>query len=361
MKLLPYTKAACDKLKIVFHADDVDGEVAESIVSVLDEFELEGDARRLSSQGKAYRARYRVAINDRDGLVVEITPTRPDNTEWAMTWEYTPSHLLKADREQLGVIANKILGSDAQRLLSNSEVYEEDVAIDFPVDIADVAIESRDKSSCSTWGKSQGADSRLQTLYFGSWSSVQHQTAYDKIAELEYQLAKRSTAKLSDMVDKAKRLGPRLRIEDRQRLSRCPVPLHRLGDLREPFAGFHIYSFAGAREYLTDPLGKVTLALAKAMGLQSALKELPKAERERVRHALATSHVEWWDASVYTGAMTSVLKATGLFPAYAFDPVGRANSAPERRYLARKQRTSKRGARSSYFGGLDDEDDEDRE
>jgi hypothetical protein len=254
------------------------------------------------------------------------------------------------------VLAKEILGTDSQRLLSNVSVYLLHVAVDHEVEVADVAIESRDKSTSGCWGKTINAKGRLQSQYFGSSASDQHQIGYDKRDEVLAALARRPGTKLSQVKAEADNLTPRLRLEDRQRLSRCPVPLHRLADLREPFAGFHIYSYVDAEAELADETGRLILALAKAEGLQRVLKLLERKSRDKVRSALAKCRVEWWDADVYRKAVRQVVFATGLFPKAAFDKNERAATQVESRYQARKQRAEKRGAKADPFVGLDDDE-----
>ncbi|MES2717827.1 MAG: hypothetical protein V4795_18820 [Pseudomonadota bacterium] len=372
MKLIPYEKAVIDKLKIVFHAHDVDRGTAKSITSVLNDMVEEKKARRLSSQGKGYIDRFSILLNKKDGLLVEINPNRPDNTPWAMTWEYTPSHLRKTDRAKLLALARQILGASARELLMGVAVYEIHLAVDFLQDIANVMIESRNKTSCGAWGKTFGTAARLQSQYFGSSKSDHHQIAYDKRAEVLAAYAKRPETKVSQVRARRDDLEPRLRVEDRQRLSRCPVPLHKLQDLREPFAGFHIYSLAVAEAFLKDQVGRLVLALAQASGLQLALHQLDKASRERVRQQLAAAHVDWWDARVYQHAVTAALKATQLFDSQAFTAEGGAGSAVDHWYAGSRERQNQRStglngatgrtADNDYLDevfGADDEEDGD--
>lgn len=369
MKLIPYEKAVIDKLKIVFHAHDVDRGTAKSITSVLNDMVEEGKAKRMSAQGKGYLDRFRIPLNDKDALLVEINPNRPDNTVWAMTWEYTPSHLRKTEKAKLLALARQILGASARELLMGVAVYEIHLAVDFLQDIANVMIESRNKTSCGAWGKTFGTAARLQSQYFGSSKSDHHQIAYDKRAELLAAYAKRPETKVSQVRARRDELEPRLRVEDRQRLSRCPVPLHKLQDLREPFAGFHIYSLAVAEAFLKDQVGRLVLALAQASGLQLALHQLDKASRERVRQQLAAAHVDWWDARVYQQAMTAALKATQLFDAQAFTADGGAGSAVDHWYAGAREKQNQRSTAATgrtaddYYlddvFGADDEDEED--
>ena len=272
--------------------------------------------------------------------------------------------MLKAGRKGLKELATEILGTDSQALLSRACIYEHHIAIDFPIDIADIAIESRDKSACGAWGKTIGSNTRLQTLYFGSASSDHHQIAYDKRAEILYALTQKPETKLKHLADRTAELGPRLRVEDRQRLSRCPVPLHRLRDLREPFSGFHIYSYDLAASRLKSTQEQLVLALAKTVGLQAALKHLSKSERETARRALAKCQVEWWEPSTYSQAITSVLQATKLFPLAAFELAGPHQRPAEYRYVERQAGEAARGTkRARAFSGLDvsgDDDDEDK-
>ncbi len=359
MKLPPYTKAVADKLKAVFPADDLTPDVMASVKSNLDDLVADRRATTLSIDKKGYKNRYRVPLTDGDALFVDIYPNDPGRTEWRMVWKYTPSKLNKSDREKLRVLAKEILGTDAQRLLGNVSVTELHVAVDFEVNIADIAIEARDKSACGCWGKTIDARGRLQSQYFGSSASDHQLTAYEKRDEVLAALARKHRTRLSHIKAAADDLSPRMRLEDRQRLSRCPVPLHRLADLREPFAGFHIYSYvdAEAAMELDDETGRLVLALAKAEGLQRVLKLLDKSARDKVRTALAASQVEWWDAAVYAGAVRKVILATGLFPKSAFDLADRLDTEVEARYQQRKQRAEQRGAKPDPLIGLDDEED----
>ncbi len=360
MKLPPTNRAVADKLKIVFASDDLLGDTADAITSTLDDLVTARRVTKLSTQQKGYRNRYRVPITDDDALIVEINPNRPDHTEWAMAWEYNPAHLRKkTHRQTMRDLAKEILGTDAKRLLSNVSIYLIHIAVDFPGKLDDIAIESRDKSSCGSWGKRFYANGRLQTLYFGSSESDHQQTAYSKTDEILAALARKPQATLRQVTAATKELGPQFRLEDRQRLSRCPVPLHRLDDLREPFAGFHLYSFEEADEKITDTLGRMTLALAKSEGLQRALQLLSKSERETLRKKLTRCQVEWWDASLYLDAVRKTLMATGLFPASAFDPDTITDQQVENRYQIRKNRASKKRDESDAFLGLDDEENDD--
>lgn len=360
MKLPPTNRAVADKLKIVFASDDLLGDTADAITSTLDDLASTGRATKLSTQQKGYRNRYRVPITEDDALIVEINPNRPEHTEWAMTWEYNPAHLhKKSQRQAMMDLAREILGTDSKRLLSNVSIYLIHIAVDFLGKLDDIAIESRDKSSCGSWGKRFHANGRLQTLYFGSSETDHHQTAYAKSDEMLAALARKPGTTLSQVAAAAKNLTPQIRLEDRQRLSRCPVPLHRLDDLREPFAGFHIYSFQEADEKITDPLGRMTLALAKSEGLQRAIQLLSKSERETFRKKIARCQVEWWDAAVYRAAVRKTLKATGLFSDSAFDLDTITDQRVENRYQMRKGRAANRGTGKDNFVGLDDDDDND--
>ena len=359
----PFGKAFCDKLKIVFHVHDLSGGVAKQIDRVLRDLLTAKPiigvpaATRIAHQAKAYRHRYRVPLNDRgDALIIELRPNRPDHTCWAMTWEYNPSHLTKEERKAFITLTRTILGSSAQRLLDRAAVYEPHTAIDFPVELADVAIENRDKSACGAWGKSFAAGGRLQTQYFGSSASDAHDIAYDKRDEILAALASKPGVTLRAVADKAAKGKPRLRLENRQRLSRCPVPLHRLDDLREPFAGFHIYSFDTARDVLTDNLGRTVLALAQAVGLQAALGTLDKRGRETIRSALAETLVEWCDDRVYAQAIEQVVKDSCLLSDRAFDRSDKFIRDAERWYRERlnqvQARRKKAQAANRYFDDL---------
>ena len=361
MNLPPTHRAVADKLKIVFASDDLVGDTAEAITSTLDDLASTGRTTKLSTQQKGYRNRYRVPITELDALIVEINPNRPKFTEWAMTWEYNPAHLRKkSQRQAMRDVAREILGTDSKRLLSNVSLYLIHIAVDFPGKLDDIAIESRDKSSCGAWGKRFQANGRLQTLYFGSSETDHHQTAYSKSDEMLAALARKPRTTLSQLTAAAKELAPQFRFEDRQRLTRCPVPLHRLDDLREPFAGFHIYSYEEADEKITDTLGRVTLALAKSEGLQRAIQLLSKSERETFRKKLARCQVEWWDAALYQSAVRKTLSATGLFSASAFDVDAKAGQQVENRYQMRKGRAAKQNTQPDHFVGLDDEDEDSR-
>ena len=361
MKLPPTNRAVADKLKIVFASDDLLGDTAEAITSTLDDLVSTGRATRLSTAQKGYRNRYRVPITDDDALIVEINPNRPEHTEWAMTWEYNPAHLRKkSQRQAMMDLAREILGTDSKRLLSNVSIYLIHIAVDFPGKLDDIAIESRDKSSCGTWGKRFQANGRLQTLYFGSSETDHHQAAYSKSDEMLAALARKPRTKLSQVTTAAKDLSPQFRVEDRQRLSRCPVPLHQLNDLRKPFDGFHIYSFEEADEKITDTLGRMTLALAKSEGLQRAIQLLSKSERETFRKKIAPCQVDWWDVDVYRAAVHKTLKATGLFSDSAFDADTITDQRVENRYQMRKGRAAKRSTRPDPLVGLDDEDDDNK-
>ena len=136
------------------------------------------------------------------------------------------------------------------------------------------------------------------------------------------------------------------------------MPLHRLADLREPFAGFHLYSYAEAEVELTDEKGRLVLALAKAEGLQRVLKLLGKSSRNTMRQALAASQVEWWDAAVYRAAVCQVMLATGLFPKAAFSLDDRLDTQVDARYQLRKRRAAQRGAKADPFVGLDDDEED---
>lgn len=368
MKLPKYDKAFADKLKIVFHKADVDGEVADAVIEVLNDLVAVGRAKRISSQGKGYRDRFRIPLDSHTAnayndahLVVALNPTRPDRTEWHMTWENNPSRLDKDGRKRLRALARELLGPAAQRLLVNACVQEVHTTIDFPVHISEVAIEVEDKNSAGAWGKRFADHGLLQTLYFGSSSSDHQLCVYDKRAELLAAFASRPDVKLDMVKDKVDKNIKRLRIEDRQRAAPTPVPLHRLADLREPFAGMHIYSYSEAELDLNTTLHKVTLELAKERGLQAALKLLGKSERETFRRALARCRVDWWNASTYAGAVTAVVKATGLFPEEAFDVLSRQSSYAEQLYQERKQRMQTKTQRAaedlrSYLEVDEDED-----
>lgn len=362
MKLPPTNRAVADKLKIVFSTDDLLGDTAEAISITLDDLVSAGTATKLSTQQKGFRNRYRVPITDDDALIVEINPNDPMRTEWGMTWEYNPAHLRKkSQRQAMRDKAREILGTDSKRLLSNVSISLIHIAVDFPGKLDDIAIESRDKSSCGAWGKRFHANGRLQTLYFGSSETDHHQAAYSKSDEMLAALAHRPRTTLSQVIAAAKELGPQFRLEDRQRLSRCPVPLHRLDDLREPFAGFHIYSYDEADDNITDTLGRMTLALAKSEGLQRAIQLLSKSERETFRKKLSRCQVEWWDAAVYRAAVGKTLKATGLFSISAFNVDAKTGQQVENRYQMRKGRAANRGTQPDQFVGLDDENDDDKE
>lgn len=368
MKLPKYAKAFADKLKLVFHKADVDGDIADAVVEVLNDLVASGRAKRISSQGKGYRDRFRIPLHDSQtnrynefDLLVALNPTRPDRTDWRMTWEYIPSRLDKEGRKRLRNLAGELLGTAAQRLLGNACIQEVHTSLDFPVHISEVAMEVEDKQSAAAWGKTFGNQGVLETMYIASPRSDHHVCAYDKRAQFLAAFASRPDVTLKMVKDKVDQGIKRLRIEDRQRASHNPVPLHRLGDLRQPFAGLHIYSYAEAEFELESTLHKVTLELAKDRGLQAALKLLSKTERETMRRALARCRVDWWNSSTYAEAVTAVVKATGLFPEEAFDPLSRQTSYAEQLYLERKERnqTKSRQAHEELRSHLDDEDDED--
>lgn len=363
MKLPPLTKAVADKLKIAFACDDISSGLAEEITTGLNDLVSNDRATVISTNKKGYRNRYRIPLNDDgDSLIIDINPHDPQRTYWRMVWEYNPSKLNKDQRIALMLLAKEILGTDYRRLLSNVCICELHVAVDFPVKISEVAIESRDKSASAVWGKTIDGRGLLQTLYFGSSTTDHHQTAYDKRDEVLAALVRKHRTTLSKLSASADGMDERLRLEDRQRLSRCPVPLHRLDDLREPFAGFHIYTYEDAETHLHDQVGRLVLAVAKAQGLQVALKLLDKSSKETVRRALAKCQVDWWQASTYSRAVHKVLAATGLFPKDAFDADGREHTELERRYQLRKAAARARGtAKPGRVIDLDDEADGDDE
>lgn len=290
MKLPPTNRVVADKLKIVFSSDDLLGNTAESITCTLDDLVRASSATKLSTQQKGYRNRYRVRITDDDGLIVEINPNDPSRTNWAMTWEYNPAHLRrKSQRQTMRELAREILGTDSKRLLANASVSVIHLAVDFAGKLDEIAIESRDKSSCGAWGKRFHANGRLQTLYFGSSATDHQQTAYSKSDEMLAALARKPRTTLSQLTGAAKGLGNQFRLEDRQRLTRCPVPLHRLDDLREPFAGFHIYSYKEADEHITDTLGRMTLGPASPL-----FARLPGTEFRHHRPSVFRGFLRLW-------------------------------------------------------------------
>ncbi len=343
MRLLPFKRAALDKLKFAFAQDDIEAH-AQSITTTLDDMVRSKRATTLSSQAKGYNNLYRVPLTSDDALIVEINVNRPDHAVWGLTMKYTPSHIRKSQRKDVVAIVNEILGTNARELLGNAALYEVDVAVDFEVELRDVAIEARDKLSCGAWGKTFGGKNILQALYFGSSASDSQFIAYDKAAELHSQLAKMKdrSVELKRIVEKSSSQGARLRLEDRRSLSRVPVPLHRLSDIPAPFSGFHVYSFKEADSKVKNSMERQTLALAKAVGLQSALLGLEKRERESMRRKLSGCQVDWWNSSHYAKALETGLKATGLFPDDAFDKAGRRTSSAEISYRARKKNADKR-------------------
>jgi len=374
MKLIKRKRAVADKLKLVFHANDVAGANAEYITRVLDDYVQQELATTLSVQQKAYANRYRVPLDEEgSALFIEVNANQPERNPMALTFEWTPSHLKLAGRNKLRTVVPEILGTQSSRILTNALVYNLDIAIDFPVDIQDVAIELEGKSVCGVWGKSWGKGPHLQTLYFGSSASDHHATAYDKLAELHSQLSSSpptadKTTTLKRLVDRATLQGPRLRLEDRVRLGRCPVPLHRLDAVRDPFAGFHVYAFAEAEARASNNWQRLTIALAKAVGLAAAAKHLTKSERETMRKLLAKCQVEWWDAAKYRSAVTDVLKDLRLFPDAAFDTATRSSSECETLYQERLARKTQRGKSSTVTGlskadedfrGLEDDEEYD--
>lgn len=357
MKLPKYEKAVADKLKIVFHKDDADGEIAAAVTAVLNDLVAEERATRISSQAKGFRDRFRVPVSGKEAVIIEINPNKPQATDWRMTWEYNPSKVGKEGRAAAAILAKEVLGPGSQRMLANACIRKLHIAIDFEQHISDVAIEVAEKSASSAWGKTFNGDPMLQTMYFGAWASDHQLVAYDKEAEVLAAYAKKPDVTLQMVKNKAEKQRRRLRIEDRQSLTRNPVPLHRLADLREPFAGMHIFSYAEAEMEIENSLHRMVLELAKAVGLQAALKYLKKSERETMRKALARCRVDWWEPGTYLNAATTALKAGGLFPDFAFDLGERESSHAESLYAQRKGRSQqKSGFRVNEAD--DDEDDE---
>lgn len=358
MKLPKREKAFIDKLKIVFHKDDIDAEVSESIKEALDELVAGQMASAISTQRKGFQRRYRVPLNEHHALIVEVLPNTPLRTDWHMAWEYNPSKLTETERDGLVVLARQILGSRFNHLLSNACIKELHVAVDFKVHISEVAVEVIDKAVSATWGKCFGSDGMLQTLYFGSSASEHHLTAYDKSAQVLAAYAAKPHVKLKMVADKAAKQSPRMRLEDRQRPTRNPVPLHRLDELRQPFEGAHVFSFDEAKVDLKSSIHRVALELAKERGLQAAIKVLGKSEREGFRKALMRSQVDWWDARKYGAQLEAALKAIGLFPDSAFDTAARQTCLVERRYQERKQGRQEGGGTASPLDLSDLEDDD---
>lgn len=358
MKLPKREKAFIDKLKIVFHKDDIEPERSESIKEALDELVAARKASAISTQRKGFQHRYRVPLNERHALIVEVAPNTPHRTDWHMAWEYNPSQLNEAEREGLVILARQILGNRFNQLLSNGCIKELHVAVDFKVHISEVAVEVLDKAVSGAWGKGFGSDGMLQTMYFGSSKSEHHLTAYDKSAQVLAAYAAKPHVKLTMVAEKAAGQKPRLRLEDRQRPTRNPVPLHRLDELRRPFEGVHVFSYAEAELDLQTSLHRVALELAKERGLQAAIKVLGKAEREGFRKALMRSQVDWWDARKYGAQLEAALKAIGLFPDSAFDTAVRQTCLVERRYQERKQNQQGSGETMQPLDLSDLEDDD---
>lgn len=247
MKLPKQQKAFIDKLKIVFHKDDIDEETGESIIESLDELVTGKKASAISTRRKGFQRRYRVPLNERHALIVEVQPNTPNRTDWHMTWEYNPSKLTEAERAEMAVLARQILGNRFNHLLSNACIKELHVAVDFKVHISEVAVEVIDKTVSATWGKNFGSDGLLQTLYFGSSKSEHHLTVYDKSAQVLAAYAAKPHVTLQMVTDKAAKQSPRMRLEDRQRPTRNPVPLHCLYELRRPFEGVWVFSYEEAK------------------------------------------------------------------------------------------------------------------
>ena len=141
----------------------------------------------------------------------------------------------------------------------------------------------------------------------------------------------------------------------------CSCSLYQLQDVRDPFLGVHVYALKDVQKLMKSVQDRLFLRVAQLDGLQAALNMLPKSERETMRRRFTKAQVSWWSPAVFVGALTTSLKATGLFPPEAFKADMQAGTEGDRQYRLRKQRAAARvkvRTEDPHFAGLDEEEDD---
>ncbi|MDO8769383.1 MAG: hypothetical protein Q7K57_11900 [Burkholderiaceae bacterium] len=319
MKLIKPGKSFLDKLRVVFPAPLFGPATVLGILESLTEIGKTHEVRKRSAQGKAFIERRGILLNERDFLEIELCPNKTEYP-YGMTLEWNPAHLNKRESALLVGTIKTMFGSQFSEIIRQALVYRVDTAIDFKARIQDIAFESRHKQTGSVWGKNYDGTGYVETIYLGSPASDSRDRMYGKTAELYWQLAQfpKHDTEIKRLLKKDAKGGPRLRIENTRTLSRNPVPLHRLKDIPPPFEGIHVYSYVDAEKWCVETVDRLTLELAKNIGLNSALKHLPPDDRAVLRKKLEDCMVEWWNPSLHHDAIGVGLQATGLFPEKAF-------------------------------------------
>ena len=328
--LIPFAKAAADMIVLRWHKDDLPVKKMKEVRQVLKDKAEAEELTAISSERKGFRYRFVLSLDPDDKMrkaVIQLWPNNLENAHAAMTVQWNPARLLKTHRETLLAMFQDLFGSDFRRLMMAAGLEDIDVAIDFPVAINDIAFEVREKNTAMTWGIKWANKAVVQTIYCGTTDQVK---AYDKGAE---QSAKTKTWDTKLVEGAADEEGQRMRVEARISLHGHSMPLNRLGEVRDPFQGVHIYSYKNVAAAFDDsPEDKLFLLAVKHLSLPVALGVYGRTQREKKRRALVDCHVEWWNEKVFGNALITAVKGVRLLPDDAFDPKAQTMNGWEKLY-----------------------------
>lgn len=342
MKFRPLMQPGLDKLRLLVVKELLPKPKQLSMVRTIEELKAEYLIQNRSSQHKAFKHRYSVPLQDYDNLEVELCPHKTDYP-YSATLEWNPNHLGPEGSVKLKEFLQAFFGSDID-LLSKVLVQRVDAAVDFAVHISSIAAESRYAHKGTVWGREFNGKGHMETMYIGPMEDS-HLLVYDKHVEEGSKLgggsANRKKADYDAVIRQAitrekKKMPGRTRVE-RKYVLRNPVPLHRLGDIPPPFQGIHLYAFDDAKALAKTTSQRLLIALAKVVGLNTALKHLPQDERKAHRDWLADAHVEWWEPGKYTTSLKDLLSALDLFDPDAFKKSEQRGTQIDLIYKARRR------------------------
>ena len=306
-----------DKLRIGI---DTTGRKLDIVKEVCADLVKAKTARTLRSTGQTHSHRYSITVHNGHTMLVEFVPHVREGGHPLFVLELNPNKLGRKGLAEARVILKQFFEEAYDKVMGSAFVTLIDYFADYPVPPQDVFIDMTRKEVCAVWGIQFDGQWKLQTLYFGAGGTDGQVRAYDTQDQAAAALARsgRDGTLEEALSADGKVAGCRMRVEAR----RYPksVPLRELHKLENPFARVAIAKIDADAPEFQDPLGRLLLTAASAVGWKLALHRLgEKTLIRKYRRAFAKYHCEWWNPDAAAVDVAVAVLRTGLFPESAFD------------------------------------------
>lgn len=295
-----------------------------------------GRCERAYPQGGRYRENFRIRLNGGSAAYVQIGALIPARQKGGIRVVVNPARFQLGDAEQLNRIMRRIVGREYDQLILRPLINSIDFAVDiFHASLMRLVVGYKNAQRLTVMAKRMAQNCHIEGYNFGSVSSDYFSVAYDKSAERVHAALLRIVAQIKRKsgsqdiepltANAIKQMKVSIdgvemvRVEVRGKKLRG-LPLWKLDGLTNRFERFQFVDLGSTGIRLSALTERAFLAMCRQDGVKAALAAFKGTNEERAVNAFwRNGQAAWWKPEPMWRQGCAALRATGLFPAAAFD------------------------------------------